>query len=787
MPNYPDTLFEDKPKWGVTPGAHVAHIIDPSRDTAYTEIPVDNGDGNRNPSVRTDAEVRKVTQAEVYTNSGDNATAKAFLKLAQQANSFYRAKDCPDEYKDVLLLIKKYLTAGGRREQQNALKEYKAKALKLYKSSIEENARHDDGNISISTGKYRQNERICSELDELTRSIMTVTGGTLSIPDDYTYNKREIKEPGNTLIGKFGIWTSTDDELFGHMPSPNDIKQGYGIHDCYVLSALVKLAADSPEKIKDCMKDNGDGTVTVRFFDYLNPSDEVKGPVYITVNKTVNRLAGKANVYASSSLWVQMIEKAYVKFCNERRGAENSFNSIDFGGTDDFMNAFDKDVNYTGFSYAFGFGYPRSGNLYNYDPKGNPVSGNNRDYLPHENELYDFLKRRVNDSKEVITVGNSGITKNNANFSLDHGIRLRHAYTVNCVFESNGKKYVQLRDPYALFRSKYDENGNLVKDSAALSGTFKAGLSNMGTFNMELKDFQRNFDNFIGMPINAFNEFEAMRKNWINYEDPQNAPQFIEPKNAPQNVENKPEPKPVEADLNDFEIVDDAIPQPAEKQGAIYDKLREPGGFDEVAEVVSYLKNDLDTTAMFFAFNNTRPFKNMRDKLNDVFDMVSKERTKENHSAKSLESLGDSLTELSGLAQTYAEAKYKSIMENIAKGKEPSLRAVHRMAAAVSMIGIGKGEMQIAKSESGFAESMTIVKGDIADKIEKIRQQPVSEENQKRLSTLNKAEEVLNIYMEKHPEIREQAAKLQKPQKAAENNRKAPEKVGEQDGFEIMG
>lgn len=126
-------------------------------------------------------------------------------------------------------------------------------------------------------------------------------------------------------------------------------------------------------------------------------------------------------------------------------------------------------------------------------------------------------------------------------------------------------------------------------------------------------------------------------------------------------------------------------------------------------------------------------------------------------------------------------------MENIAKGKEPSLRAVHRMAAAVSLIGIGKGEMQIAKSESGFAESMTIVKGDIADKIEKIRQQPVSEENQKRLSTLNKAEEVLNIYMEKHPEIREQAAKLQKPQKAAENNRKAPEKVGEQDGFEIMG
>lgn len=778
MPNYPHTLFEDKPKWGITPGAHVAHIIDPSRDTVYTEIHVDGQAGDRSASARTEAGVGKVTQAEVYTNAGDNATAKAFLKLAKQADSFYRAKDCPDEYKDVLLSVKKYLTAGGRREQQDALKEYKAKALKLYRSARDENVKHDDGNLSISAGKYRQNERICSELDELTRSIMTVTGGTLSVPADYTYNKREIKEPGNTLIGKFGIWTSTDDELFSHMPSPNDVKQGYGIHDCYVLSALTKLAEVSPEKIKDCMKDNGDGTVTVRFFDYLNPADEVKGPVYVTVNKTVNRLAGKADIYASSSLWVQMIEKAYIKFCSERRGTENSFSSIDYGGTDDFMNAFDKDTNYTGFAYAFGFSFPRSGNLYNYDNKGNPVNGNGRGYLPHENELYDFLKRRVNDSKEVITVGNSGIAKNNANFSLDHGIRLRHAYTVNCVFESNGKKYVQLRDPYALFRSKYDENGNLVKDSAALAGTFKAGLSNMGTFNMELKDFQRNFDNFIGMPMGAFNEFDAMRKNWINYEDPQN---------ALQNREKKTHSEPIEDDLKEFEVVDDAMPRSVEKQGAIYDKLREPGGFDEVSEVISYLKTDLDTTAMFFSFRNTRPFKNMRDKLNDVFDMVSKERVKEKHSEKALESIGDSLTELSGLAQTYAEAKYKSIMDIVAKNKKLSLRAVHRMAAAVSLIGIGKGEIQIAKSETGFAESMTMVRDDIAGRIEQIRQLPTSEENQKHLSTLTKAEEVLNIYMEKHPEIKEQAAKLQKPQKAAENSRKAPEKVSEQNGFEVLG
>ncbi|MCQ2566363.1 MAG: C2 family cysteine protease [Clostridia bacterium] len=777
MPKYPNTLFEENPKWGVTPGAHVAHIIDPSRDTTYTEIPIGDQAGDRYAAAKTDAEVRKVTQAEVYTNSGDNATAKAFLKLAEQANNYYKAEDCPDEYKEVLLSVKKYLTAGGRREQQDALKEYKAKALKLYRSAREENARHDDGITSISTGKYRQNERICSELDELTRSIMTVTAGTLSVPENYSYNKKEIKEPGNTLIGKFGIWTSTEDELFGHMPSPNDIKQGYGIHDCYVLSALTKIAETNPEKIKDCMKDNGDGTVTVRFFDYLNPSDEVKSPVYVTVNKTVNRLAGKANVYASSSLWVQMIEKAYIKFCNERRGAENSFNSIDFGGTDDFMNAFDKDTNYTGFAFAFGFGYTRSGDLYNYDKKGNPVSGNDREYLPHEKELYDFLKRRVNDCKEVMTVGNSGQVKNNANFSLDHGIRVRHAYTVNGVFESNGKKYVQLRDPYALFRSKYDENGNLVKDSAALAGTFKAGLSNMGTFNMELKDFQRNFDNFVGMSMGAFNEFDAMRQKWINYDDPQN---------ALQNQVNKANPEPVANDLNDFEVVDDVMPQPAEKQGAIYDKLREPGGFDEVSEVISYLKNDLDTTAMFFSYKNTRPFENMRDKLNDVFDMVSKEMTKENHSGKDLERIGDSLTELSGLAQSYADAKYKSIMDIVAKGKEPSLRAIHRMAAAVTLIGVGKGEMQIAKTEAGFAESMATVKNDITEKIEMIRHQPSSEENQKRLSTLTKAEEVIGVYMEKHPEIKEQTVRLQQPQKAAENSRKAPEKVGEVDDFEVM-
>ena len=108
-----------------------------------------------------------------------------------------------------------------------------------------------------------------------------------------------------------------DMPLFPHDPSPSDIKQGY-LGDCYMVSVLANIAKTDPDKIKEAVRDNGDGTVTVRLFqstvpkyqDYFatdaKPPSQME-PFYVTVDKTVPSYTA-----AQNCLWAAMIEKAVV-------------------------------------------------------------------------------------------------------------------------------------------------------------------------------------------------------------------------------------------------------------------------------------------------------------------------------------------------------------------------------------------------------------------------------------------------------------------------------------------
>ena len=108
-----------------------------------------------------------------------------------------------------------------------------------------------------------------------------------------------------------------DMPLFPHDPSPSDIKQGY-LGDCYMVSVLANIAKTDPDKIKEAVRDNGDGTVTVRLFQRTVPkyqdyfAQDVKPPsqmepFYVTVDKTVPSYTS-----AQNCLWAAMIEKAVV-------------------------------------------------------------------------------------------------------------------------------------------------------------------------------------------------------------------------------------------------------------------------------------------------------------------------------------------------------------------------------------------------------------------------------------------------------------------------------------------
>lgn len=553
------------------------------------------------------------------------------------------------------------------------------------------------------------------------------------------------------------------------------------------MAPLLRMAATDPKKIKDSMRDNGDGTVTVRFFKE-NKESHSKEPAYVTVNKTVNKLAGKANVYASSSLWVQMMEKAYIEYLTQHvqvvpntmgKNYEHSFTDINRSYSYQVLNALEGDK-----VYADGaqFGFALDGEAYK------PGAPKAEKYADLEKKMYRFFDEHVNQKKETIILGNNGLDNNgraskNGSYAKEHGIRTGHAYAVMGVFEKDGKQYVQVRDPYALFRSKYDDHGKLVNDQAMLSGTGKGGVSNMGTFNLEMKDFLQTFNYSLAMETSTNKEFIELTDAFIDVkkatsvsktskkagvstqlsdefeivDNKGNSVSKAEPKAAEDKgigflddaevIENpaKAEPNVTKSNLMDrmnFEEMDDGLemdddlemddedPVEAEKtveqkqekddsfaddfeelekpySDALLNALNEPGGKERMAETVKELAEDLEKTAMFFSFKNTKNFTTMRDMLNNVNKKLQGGKYVSN------ETLATDLTALSEAAETYANSKLESVKATIDSKKEPSLRAMHRLADAVSLMGLKDGNMDIAKGDLSYAESLQIVKDDL--------------------------------------------------------------------------
>ncbi len=136
-----------------------------------------------------------------------------------------------------------------------------------------------------------------------------------------------------------------DTPLFSHEPSLNDVAQG-GVGDCYLLAALSAIVSRNPQWIKDCMKDHGDGTVTVRLYE-KNIHDGQTGfqANYVKIKKAIP----EGDPYAKNTLWVQLIEHAYAASHlhhkqlkpsdkkNEQEPKDGDYNSIASGTPEEFM------------------------------------------------------------------------------------------------------------------------------------------------------------------------------------------------------------------------------------------------------------------------------------------------------------------------------------------------------------------------------------------------------------------------------------------------------------------
>jgi hypothetical protein len=112
-------------------------------------------------------------------------------------------------------------------------------------------------------------------------------------------------------------------------PSLDDISQG-GVNDCFVFASMASIVHANPDLIKSMIKDNGNGTYTVKF---------AGTGVFTADEQTVSAafVKGKhGNVTGRKALWPLIIELAYAK---EKGGIENIDKGGNAGSTvDDFVN-----------------------------------------------------------------------------------------------------------------------------------------------------------------------------------------------------------------------------------------------------------------------------------------------------------------------------------------------------------------------------------------------------------------------------------------------------------------
>ena len=114
------------------------------------------------------------------------------------------------------------------------------------------------------------------------------------------------------------------------------------------------------------------------------------------------------------------------------------------------------------------------------------------------------------------------------------------------------------------------DNGKLVDDSTFVGATLNAGNSNMGTFNLELVDFQRTFNSFSGISVDSLNEFKEKFKAISNEER--------EAEKAEKEAALETEKVNISLDENDKSAADDfEIMESDEKKADTFD---EPGSDD---------------------------------------------------------------------------------------------------------------------------------------------------------------------------------------------------------------
>ena len=292
----------------------------------------------------------------------------------------------------------------------------------------------------------------------------------------------------NSVLDTFTVWEDRRNEpLFAHEPTVNDLRQGK-VSNCWMVSATAALINVNPQIIKDALKDNGDGTVTVRLFTREKNSATNSGhsvPNYIRVTKETPKLFTGGAVHTSGALWMHMLEKAAALIGYKASDKQNpllGYNALWHGSQGNWLFALtgiydDSICAQTGQTPGM---IMNSTTAYK-GLEGFTTLNGDFDVLKHDEKFLSELYNDILHAREKGLLYTYGSRRSDTK-----GLNSGHAYTVLGAKEVGGERYVILRNPYGNMNAMYDEKGKLSRTENYFCSSMN---ETYGQFMIKLSDF----------------------------------------------------------------------------------------------------------------------------------------------------------------------------------------------------------------------------------------------------------------------------------------------------------